>query len=832
MASSKSIRSRILFIGAGHAHLYSLARADALLDRGAAVTVISPAPFWYSGMGPGLLSGQYGVGDASVDVRSMVEQRGARFIDGRVVVLDTERKRVVVDSGEELFYDVMSINVGSEVAVPGGAGDGGASFSVKPVSNFSEVRRRVLEWEGEEPLRLVIAGGGAAGCEAAANAWRLGAQAGRPIEICVVMSDSRLLPNLPQAAANRMSTWFCKHGIEVKPDRRIAEFAGGKVHFEDGSHMDVDMMIAATGVHPPPLLAESCLATDATGAMLVDEHLQSISHPGMFGGGDCIRFQLCPLDRVGVHAVRQAPVLFRNVRATMTGRGLRTYKPQHRYLQILNLGGEIGLLVRGGRVLSGRLAFRLKHWLDQRFISGYRRVVDSNNGKQAVGPSRQGGSTALILFARFPVAGQAKTRLIPALGPEGAARLHRRLAEHAVSVARAARQGEDISITICCTGAGRRDFRAWLGNDLRYVRQPGGDLGARLHHAFADAFSQGADRVLAVGTDVPDVSLDLLRRALRAMDSRDGVLGPAADGGYYLIGLKNNRRELFEDIEWGTEHVAKQTRDVACRLGLNLSELPELCDVDRPEDATPLRDNPEFADVFTDRPRLSVVIPTLNEAEALPRTLERALHGEDIEIIVADGGSHDGTRERAAEAGAVVLEVGGGRAAQLNAGAERATGRHLLFLHADTLLPDGYADTVRQTLKNPAVVAGAFRFRTDGEGLGIRLVEWGTNLRSAAGRRPYGDQALFLEKRVFEELNGFPELPIMEDFEFVRCLRRRGRIVTVADAVITSARRWRCLGPLRTTLRNQLMVLGYRAGVSPERLTRWYRTPHRKRRTP
>lgn len=827
MGSSESTRNRVIFVGAGHAHLYSLGRVDALLRRGAAVTVISPAPFWYSGMGPGLLSGQYDADDASVDIRSMVERRGGRFIDGRATVLDVDRKRVVVDSGEELFYDVMSINVGSEVSVPGEAGEGIPAFPVKPVSHFSELRHRILEWEGTSPMRLVIVGGGAAGCEAAANARQLCAQAGCRAEIRLITADSRLLPNLPQAAVNRMSAWFRRQGIQVETGSRVAEFAEGNVHLEDGSHVNADLVIAATGVHPPRLLADSDLATDAAGAMLVDEHLQSISHPGVFGGGDCIRFELCPLDRVGVHAVRQAPVLFRNVRATMNGRGLRKYKPRHRYLQILNIGERKGLLVRGGRVLSGRVPFLLKHCLDRRFTAGYQRAVNPRPGSSQRG-RLQPGNAELILFARFPVAGQAKTRLIPALGPEGAARLHRRLAEHAVSAARSARQ-RDATVTICCTGAARREFKAWLGEDLRYVHQPSGDLGARLHHAFADAFSRGGERVLAVGTDVPDVSPDLLRRALATLNDHDGVLGPAADGGYYLIGLKSLHQELFEDIDWGTGRVAEQTRAAARRLGLNLGELPELHDVDIPEDLSRLRNTPEFADVFTGRPLLSVVIPTLNEAEILPRTLERVRRAEGIEIIVADGGSCDDTRSLAAEEGATVLEVGGGRAAQLNAGAARAAGRHLLFLHADTLLPDGYADMIRQTLENPAVTAGAFRFRTDGEGLSIRLVEWGTNLRSTAGRRPYGDQGLFLEKRVFDELNGFPELPIMEDYEFVRRLRKRGRIITVGAPAITSARRWRRLGPLRTTLRNQLVILGYRAGVPPARLARFYRSSLRKR---
>ncbi len=679
------------------------------------------------------------------------------------------------------------------------------------------------------PVRLVVVGGGAAGCETAANARQLCAQVGRRIEIRLIMADSRLLPNLPQAAGKRMATWFRKQGVEVETGRRVVECVGGKVHIEDGSHVEAEVVVAATGVHPPALLAESGLATDAAGAMLVDEYLQSISHPGVFGGGDCIRFESCPLDRVGVHAVRQAPVLHHNLRATMNGRGLREYKPRHRYLQILNFGEGKGLLARGAFVLSGRLPFHLKQWLDRRFTAGCQRAVNPRRRRGPLRGKLQPGNAALILFARFPVAGQAKTRLIPALGPEGAARLHRRLAEHAAGVAQAAMTGRQ-SVTICFTGAARREFQAWLGDNLRYLPQPAGDLGARMHHAFTDAFANGAARALVVGTDVPEVSPDLLRRAIGALDDHDGVLGPAADGGYCLIGLKSPHPELFEDVDWGTERVAEQTRAAARRLGLNLGELPELHDVDRPEDLPPLRDKPEFADVFTGRPTLSVIIPTLNEAEVLPRTLERVLHAEEVEIIVVDGGSRDNTRALAAEAGATVLEVGGGRAAQLNAGAARAAGRHLLFLHADTLLPDGYADTVRQTLESPVIIAGAFRFRTDGEGLGIRLVEWGTHLRSTVGRRPCGDQGLFLGKRVFNELNGFPDLPIMEDFEFVRRLRRRGRILTVADAVITSARRWRRLGPLRAMLRNQLVILGYRAGVPPERLAHFYRAPRRKRR--
>lgn len=429
----------------------------------------------------------------------------------------------------------------------------------------------------------------------------------------------------------------------------------------------------------------------------------------------------------------------------------------------------------------------------------------------------------LLVFARYPVPGQAKTRLIPALGPEGAAQLHRRLTEHAAGVARAAAARAGARVTICFTGAVRRDFRTWLGTDLSYAAQPAGGLSTRMRQAFASAFRDHAQRVVAFGTDIPALSTALLHQAFAGLAGHDVVLGPAADGGYYLIGLKRERPELFADVEWGTESVFAQTRAAIERQGLTVTLLPTLGDVDRPEDTFALRSDPRFADVWTARPLLSVIVPTLNEAASLGRTLECVLRADGVEIVLADGGSRDATREIAAQAGATVLVTAGGRAVQQNEGAAVASGRHLLFLHADTLLPDGYAELIRGTLDDPATAAGAFRFRTDGAGAAMRLVEWGANIRSAHLQWPYGDQGLFLEKRVFDELGGFALLPIMEDYELVSRLRHRGPVVTLSRTAITSARRWQELGALRTTLRNLMMVVGFRAGVSPERLARFYR---------
>jgi uncharacterized protein len=258
-------------------------------------------------------------------------------------------------------------------------------------------------------------------------------------------------------------------------------------------------------------------------------------------------------------------------------------------------------------------------------------------------------------------------------------------------------------------------------------------------------------------------------------------------------------------------------------LGLKISRLPVLGDIDRPEDLPLLRNDVSYGDCFSGKTLLSVIIPTLNEADGLGTVLDRINKDAGAEIIVVDGGSSDGTREIAARAGARVIEATGGRAGQQNAGAVAARGRVLLFLHADTLLPENYAALIGEAMDDPSKVAGAFRFQTDGTGAAMRFIEWTANLRSRLLQLPYGDQGLFMEKRVFEEMGGFASIPVMEDFKLVLRLRRRGTVVTLPYSAVTSARRWRQLGVVRTTVINMIMIGGFYCGVPMEKLHRFYK---------
>jgi hypothetical protein len=220
---------------------------------------------------------------------------------------------------------------------------------------------------------------------------------------------------------------------------------------------------------------------------------------------------------------------------------------------------------------------------------------------------------------------------------------------------------------------------------------------------------------------------------------------------------------------------------------------------------------------------LSVVVPTLNEELRIEQTLGRVIGDPDVEVIVADGGSHDATTDIARRMGATVVSANAGRGRQMNAGAAVSSGDTLLFLHADTLVPAAFHASIRSTLDRGAI-AGAFKLRIDSDRWGLRWIERGVDIRSRYLQRPYGDQGIFVSSESFFRLGGFPNWPLMEDYEFCRRLRKHGKIALAPSRVTTSARRWSKLGLWRTTLLNQVCVAGFCLGVSPERLAQWYRT--------
>lgn len=214
-----------------------------------------------------------------------------------------------------------------------------------------------------------------------------------------------------------------------------------------------------------------------------------------------------------------------------------------------------------------------------------------------------------------------------------------------------------------------------------------------------------------------------------------------------------------------------------------------------------------------------MVIPALNEAERIGATIDAARAAGAAEVIVADGGSSDATIELARARGAAIVEGERIRARQLNRAAERASHDAIVFLHADTLLPLHACEAIERALETH--VFGGFRVEFVEPGL--RFVAAMINVRTRLTRAPWGDQAQFTRRDAFLRAGGYPDFPIMEDYELARRMKRLGPTALLPLTVRTSGRRFLQRGILRTTAMNWRIILAYHLGVSPERLARWYR---------
>jgi rSAM/selenodomain-associated transferase 2 len=225
-------------------------------------------------------------------------------------------------------------------------------------------------------------------------------------------------------------------------------------------------------------------------------------------------------------------------------------------------------------------------------------------------------------------------------------------------------------------------------------------------------------------------------------------------------------------------------------------------------------------------PALTVIVPVLDEEALLPALLNRLVH-HAVQVVVVDGGSRDRTCQVAREiSGIQVIQGTAPRASQMNQGAAAAEGQVLMFLHADGMPPAGFPDLIHQALEDPQVAGGAFSLALDDAGLRARLVSRGANLRTWITGHPYGDQALFVRRSVFQEMRGFRPWPYLEDLDFVRRLQQQGRLRILSEVVTVSARRWQAQGYLRTTWHNTILATWLYLGLDAARFARW-RAQHR-----
>jgi NADH dehydrogenase FAD-containing subunit len=371
------LAKRVVLLGAGHAHLYTIKRAAAFARHGCELTVVSPDVFWYSGLATGMLGGFYPPELDQVDVAALTRRGGGCFVRDHVVGLDRKSRQVLLAQSARLSYDALSITLGSESpAITGAAPDSQRIFAVKPIRRLWDLRRAVERRLAEVPrgLRIVIAGGGATACEIAANLEHLIKLRGGNAEIVVLAAGDDLLDQLPRSAARKVERALVRRSICFRRRARVERVEQGYA-VTAGEPEPFDFFVNATGLQPSPLIKHFGLPCNQRGAMLVDDHLRSPMDAAIHGGGDCIAVGDAELPRIGVYAIREAPILYENLLAALDSKPPARFRPQRRYLWIINLGDGTGLAVRGQLYWHGRMAFRLKDWIDRRFLREYQYVA-------------------------------------------------------------------------------------------------------------------------------------------------------------------------------------------------------------------------------------------------------------------------------------------------------------------------------------------------------------------------------------------------------------------------------------------------------------------------
>jgi len=365
----------LVLVGGGHAHMVTLANLHEFIEKGHKVTVIGPSPFhYYSGMGPGMLGKTYTPDDIRFATRQVVEKKGGTFVLGKATTIDPKERVVHLESGESIPYDVLSVNAGSYVSQDNVTENSGDIYSVKPIEKLLEAQRRIIELSDKKEIHVSVVGGGPAAVEVAGNVWRLGKDHCRNMPRIAVFAGRELMSRYSKKIRKLARRSLSKRDIAIIESGYVKDVRTGHVTLETGEEFSCDFIFLAHGVHPSEIFRASGLPTGPDGGLLVNQYLQCTQYPEIFGGGDCIYFQDSPLNKVGVYAVRENPVIFANLMASLEGGPLTPFDPGGDYLLVYNMGDNTGILMKKWLVMSGRPAFMIKDYIDRKFMVKFQAI--------------------------------------------------------------------------------------------------------------------------------------------------------------------------------------------------------------------------------------------------------------------------------------------------------------------------------------------------------------------------------------------------------------------------------------------------------------------------
>ena len=460
----------VVLLGGGHANVQVLKRFGMRPEPGLRLTVVAREPHSpYTGMLPGFVAGAYAWDDIHIDLARLAAFAKARFIAAEASGIDPGERCILFPDRPSLRYDVLAINTGG---VPGARHASEFVTPVKPIGRFLPVWRRLTE-SGNPPKRLGIVGAGPGGVELA-----LAIVHRYPGTQCTIVDgDADILGTLTGRARRRLERTLRERGIALVTGARIVQALDGELIAEGGTSIAVDHALWVTGVEAPRWLADSGLATDDGGFVVVNEFLQSTSHPEIFAAGDVAHLGGQARPKSGVYAVRQGPYLADNVRRQVTGRKLRRFRAQRHAMAIVGLGIGQAVASRGGLSVAGAWVWSVKQWIDRRFMRKFNDLPDMSKIGPQVTKALQGEVPADMRCGGCgaKIGADSLRKVLERLDVEPSSTVIKGIGDDAAVVEVAAG-----NIAMTCDG-----FRAMIDDVYRFGR-------ISAHHALNDLYAMGA----------------------------------------------------------------------------------------------------------------------------------------------------------------------------------------------------------------------------------------------------------------------------------------------------------------------------------------------------
>lgn len=359
---------RLVLVGGGHAQLSVLSGLARARLPGLEAVLVTPSLYqYYSGMLPGWMVARYAETECRIDLRPLAQKAGVRLVLDRIAGMDAQRRCVALSDGRHLDYDLLALDIGSEIDVSWLGECGDKLLPVKPLDVFCSAWPVLVAKAMHASLfRIGVVGGGAAGVELALAARH---RLGRDLvsrQVMLITGERSVLPDHAPTVRWRVERHLAAVGVAVLPHRAAGQGEG--VVLDDGRVMELDAVIAANGASAPCWLRRAGIKLDAGGFVAVDAMHRSLSHPNVFAAGDVCTRTDRPLPRSGVHAVHAGPVLAHNLIATLTDATLKPYTPRQRSLYLLALGDGRAVMSWGRVSAEGAWVQRWKDHIDRRFI--------------------------------------------------------------------------------------------------------------------------------------------------------------------------------------------------------------------------------------------------------------------------------------------------------------------------------------------------------------------------------------------------------------------------------------------------------------------------------